>query len=371
MTELDGQGNWVHTNVYANGALIATYDNDNLGVHFRLIDWLGTLRVQTKYDGTLELTCASLPFGDTSTPCVSSTEHFFTGKERDSESGLDYFGARYYGSSMGRFMSPDEPFVDQSPGDPQSWNLYSYVRNNPLSNVDPDGQDCVTNNGDGTATINSGDCSGKDSNNEYYYNCDGCLMGTTSANLTSDGGLALYNANSNTISTISGYGYTAGSTGGFDPGSLAAGVFGAQSASTWNNAAGVVNAAGSIEMGIMAPWAAAGAGCLSGDSGGKCAANMALSVLPEVGELRAGATLLKEAAVAGKGAEILQKAGGAAQAVKEFEAIPAVSEQIDGAVRVKTLSDGSKAVLYESSSGSGTTISLQDASGHTNTKIRY
>jgi hypothetical protein len=110
---------------------------------------------------------------------------------------------------------------------------------------------------------------------------------------------------------------------------------------------------------------------MSGDSGGACAANLALSVLPEVGELKAGATLLKEASAAGKGAEILQKAGGVAQATKEFEALPAVSEQVNGAVRVKTLSDGSKAVLYESSSGSGTTISIQNAAGHTETKIRY
>jgi RHS repeat-associated protein len=54
----------------------------------------------------------------------------FTGKERDSESVLDYFGARYYGSALGRFTSPDDG-SDQTPGDPQSWNLYSYVRNNP------------------------------------------------------------------------------------------------------------------------------------------------------------------------------------------------------------------------------------------------
>ena len=65
-----------------------------------------------------------------------------TGKERDAESGLDYFGARYYGSALGRFSSPDETLVDQAPQDPQSWNLYSYARNNPLSNTDPDGQAC-------------------------------------------------------------------------------------------------------------------------------------------------------------------------------------------------------------------------------------
>ncbi len=68
----------------------------------------------------------------------------FTGKERDSESGLDYFGARYYGSALGRFTSADEPLIDQEAGDPQSWNLYGYVRNNPLKNVDPFGLDCIT-----------------------------------------------------------------------------------------------------------------------------------------------------------------------------------------------------------------------------------
>jgi RHS repeat-associated protein len=61
-----------------------------------------------------------------------------TGKERDSESGLDYFGARYFGSSMGRFMSPDDG-EDQHPSNPQSWNLYSYGRNNPLIGTDDDG----------------------------------------------------------------------------------------------------------------------------------------------------------------------------------------------------------------------------------------
>jgi len=72
----------------------------------------------------------------------------YTGKERDTESGLDYFGARYYASSMGRFSSPDPSglfFAD--PTNPQSLNLYSYVRNNPLSNIDPDGLRCVWDDG--------------------------------------------------------------------------------------------------------------------------------------------------------------------------------------------------------------------------------
>jgi RHS repeat-associated protein len=61
------------------------------------------------------------------------------GKERDAESGLDYFGARYFSGAQGRFTSPDKPFADQSPDDPQSWNLYGYVRNNPLRLIDPSG----------------------------------------------------------------------------------------------------------------------------------------------------------------------------------------------------------------------------------------
>jgi RHS repeat-associated protein len=61
----------------------------------------------------------------------------FTGKERDSESGLDYFGARFHASTMGRFMSPD-PIAGQV-SNPQSLNLYSYVRNNPLAFTDPTG----------------------------------------------------------------------------------------------------------------------------------------------------------------------------------------------------------------------------------------
>jgi hypothetical protein len=90
-----------------------------------------------------------------------------------------------------------------------------------------------------------------------------------------------------------------------------------------------------------------------------------------VAELKAGATLLKDAAVLGKkGAEILQKAGGAAEATKEFEALKG-AEQVLGTTRVKTLSDGSKAVLYNSTGGSGAaTIAIQHAGGGV-TKIRY
>ena len=80
----------------------------------------------------------------------------FTGQMRDPESaagtetGLDYFNARYFWATLGRFTSPDAPFADQYPEDPQSWNLYSYVRNNPLIYTDPSGKGCVYLNKSGT-----------------------------------------------------------------------------------------------------------------------------------------------------------------------------------------------------------------------------
>jgi RHS repeat-associated protein len=78
---------------------------------------------------------------------TSETLSRSTGKERDQETGLDYFGARYYGSALGRFTSPDwsgspEPVPYANLGDPQTLNLYAYVRDNPLSRSDPDGHCC-------------------------------------------------------------------------------------------------------------------------------------------------------------------------------------------------------------------------------------
>ncbi len=56
----------------------------------------------------------------------------FTGKEPDQETGLDYFEARYMSAAQGRFMSPDPENAGAVAGNPQSWNAYSYVVNNPL-----------------------------------------------------------------------------------------------------------------------------------------------------------------------------------------------------------------------------------------------
>lgn len=74
----------------------------------------------------------------------------FSGKERDGETGLDYFGARYMSAAQGRFTSPDpHNIITEASGEeefasflsnPQNWNRYAYVTNNPLSITDPDGR---------------------------------------------------------------------------------------------------------------------------------------------------------------------------------------------------------------------------------------
>jgi RHS repeat-associated protein len=175
VTELSEQGLpapatelWKHSNVFSAARLTATYDynySTNVGgLHYELADPLGTKRVQANISGQIETSWASLPFGDALTPILPSnppptaddaTEHHFTQKERDNESGNDYFFARYYNSAIGRFTTPDwsakgEPVPYAVFTDPQSLNLYAYVRNNPITGLDPHGHmDCSGKNANG------------------------------------------------------------------------------------------------------------------------------------------------------------------------------------------------------------------------------
>ncbi len=142
---------------YTDGTVTAT------GRQYLIADHLGSTRLVL--DGTTLQTVARYDYEPYGTLISRTGEGYstapgwslflFTGKERDMEtagsanpSGLDYFGARYYAAGQGRFSSPDQPLIDQSVLDPQSWNLYSYARNNPLSFVDPTGN-AVCSYGDG------------------------------------------------------------------------------------------------------------------------------------------------------------------------------------------------------------------------------
>lgn len=145
----------------ASGNLAAEYGgapSSQEGPRYLTTDHLGSTRLVTKQDQTPDRRIDYLPFGEfipatvggrttamkyEATETLAALTQRFTGKERDGETGLDYFGARYLSTAQGRFTSPDIPLIDQQPGDPQSWNLYSYVRNNPLTYRDPTGRICI------------------------------------------------------------------------------------------------------------------------------------------------------------------------------------------------------------------------------------
>ncbi len=155
VTVLGVNAAWQWTNVYAGARQLATYDS--AGTHFTVTDWLGTKRIQLGVTAASTVTvgeqCTSLPYGDGLNCSGSDVNHlYFTGKERDTESGNDYFLARYYSSNMGgRFLTPDwsknpqgVPYANYA--NPQTLNLYAYVGDNPLSLADADGHCTDTTN---------------------------------------------------------------------------------------------------------------------------------------------------------------------------------------------------------------------------------
>jgi len=102
-------------------------------------DHLGTVRMITDNSGAVVSRHDYEPFGVEIAPVVETANntHQFTGHERDANTGYDYMHYRSYGSNIGRFMKPDN--ITGNPLNPQSWNLYSYVRGNPVNFNDPTG----------------------------------------------------------------------------------------------------------------------------------------------------------------------------------------------------------------------------------------
>jgi RHS repeat-associated protein len=138
--ETDGNGNGTPTAdyMYLAGNLAAEYKNDT--TYFVHQDHLGSTRLVTALNQSVVQNLDYLPFGELNSSDSGSTTHKFTGDEHDSETNLEHTWFRQYSSSMGRWMTPDPAglaAVDQT--NPQSWNRYGYVTNNPLSLVDPTG----------------------------------------------------------------------------------------------------------------------------------------------------------------------------------------------------------------------------------------
>ena len=149
--ESNQSGSLQNDYLYLGGKMLAQYTSTT--TMFAHLDHLGSTRLVTAVNGSTAECDDYLPFGEQLSysgthPCsnTADTTHKFTGQERDTETNLDKFEARYFSSTMGRFMIPD---WDAKPvtvpyahfGNPQSLNLYVYVSNNPLTFADPDGHD--------------------------------------------------------------------------------------------------------------------------------------------------------------------------------------------------------------------------------------
>ncbi len=145
ISETDQNGNRISDNVYLNGKLIARIGPAG-EVGFYHTDPAGTPLAMTDTSGNVLWRADYRPFGEEQiiTETVSNN-YQFVGKEKDEETGLYYFGARYMESKIGRFISPDP--VDPGTGrknekilrNPQKINLYAYGLNNPYRYIDPDG----------------------------------------------------------------------------------------------------------------------------------------------------------------------------------------------------------------------------------------
>jgi RHS repeat-associated protein len=161
-SESDLAGVWIIEHMYFNGKRVARRElvpAYSLRYHFS--DHMGSASVVTNVTETVKDESDYYPFGGERVITNSeSNQYKFTGKERDTETGLDYFIARTYSSNLGRFLQPDEfkggpvnafssndPLPERPPlpyadiTDPRSLNKYSYTYNDPLNHVDPDGHD--------------------------------------------------------------------------------------------------------------------------------------------------------------------------------------------------------------------------------------
>jgi RHS repeat-associated protein len=134
---------------------VAIARRDNPGtptatVAYYFSDHLKTASVVTDSAGHISADSDYYPWGGELQFVNADSNHYkFTGKERDTETNLDYFGARYYSNGLGRFITPDwaakpaaVPYAEYA--DPQSLNLYTYVRNGPSMHYDSDGHVIAT-----------------------------------------------------------------------------------------------------------------------------------------------------------------------------------------------------------------------------------
>jgi len=271
----------------------------------------------------------------------------FTGKERDAETGLDYFGARYLSAAQGRFTSVDPlQNLGLHMSDPQGWNGYAYARNNPLRFVDPTGEDYNVCEIDGNGNeFNCGVVEDDRAFEQYVQK-----MGWTIKRgklLDKDGKVV-------------------GSAHWFDPKAMQTLSLAGQLASP---AADLLTAGMRLFGYIAAPVPMAIADYASGvDQSG---VNLAMAIIPGgFDDILIGANILRK----GRGvhaAAMYEKAGGFSGAVDDLNKLEGGAVKTIGEIKVKELSDGSKAMARPFSTTDGRpTLQINHANG-TKTEIRY
>lgn len=199
------------------------------------LDALGSVRVITDQSGGVLARRDYQPFGEDAS-LLTGDPRRFTGKERDPETGLDYFEARYYRASPGRFTVVDA--VGGHLEDPQSLNAYAYARNNPLRYTDSSGLDFYLSCAQG-----SGNCQGVNGSNgalvQGTTDVNGMFNPTviTSASLASpaSGNTAVVNAGGVLITTGAGTSASRTSQGIFINGTPAADIAGDPKAAGWSS----------------------------------------------------------------------------------------------------------------------------------------
>ncbi|MBK8813634.1 MAG: hypothetical protein IPN69_23290 [Acidobacteria bacterium] len=146
--------------VYSAGELVAEYSNTQVPVPNRTTrylteDHLGTPRVITDSEGNVISRRDFLPFGEEITPDIGarasvaayqptndSVRQKFTGYQKDTETGLDFAEARMYENRHGRFTAVDPLLASGKSANPQTFNRFVYVQNDPINLIDPFGLAC-------------------------------------------------------------------------------------------------------------------------------------------------------------------------------------------------------------------------------------
>jgi RHS repeat-associated protein len=257
----------------------AVYGSGNSFNHYEHLDWLGNSRLSSTQSRTPTTDVAYAPFGEpyasTATSGVS-----FTGMRSDVAAvsgsvtnGLYDFLEREYPPTQGRWLSPDPAGTGAAnPTNPQSWNRYAYVLNNPLTYVDPLGLwHCDWGNGDADPPENQG---GASESTCIHDGGDGAGWapdpGDFSEELVFDGS-SIIQGSSDLSSVALGPGESGSASfgsGDFQEGSLAWNVFGPPSAALWSSAANTMNK-------LTAGYSAAFAGVLAAPALGTATVNIA------------------------------------------------------------------------------------------------